>query len=90
MSYIDLIYANNYIGIDFYAKDIWSALDDINKQSLIDNAMKILESQIWIGEKTDPMQLEQFPRSYQKYYIKDPVAALNYYLAEIARRDQNR
>ena len=26
----------------------------------------------------------------QKYYIKDPVAALNYYLAEIARRDQNR
>ena len=61
-AYISADEADTYLNGSLTA-DSWLTLDEEVKERAIISATRMLDRQRWMGEKTDPAQLLQFPRT---------------------------
>lgn len=63
-SYVDVVYADDYIYANFYAASTWDALDEETKQRFLVRASKYLDTMVdWNGEKSVPESGLRWPRS---------------------------
>lgn len=76
--YIDITYANKYLGFepDVYQK--WNALSDDDKNLYLTWATNVIDKQVWIGTKLHIDQVNEFPRVYMNTIYTDyPVRLWN-------------
>ena len=66
MSYVDVAYADEYVNTHFLSVDErrlnWEALDNNDKEVLLQRSFEAIECLPFVGRKTDPDQPNAFPR----------------------------
>lgn len=66
MSYVDVAYADEYVATHFLSTDEqrlnWEALDNNDKEVLLQRSFESIECLPFVGRKTDPDQPNAFPR----------------------------
>ena len=66
MSYVDVAYADEYVATHFLSSDElrkgWEALDNNDKEVLLQRSFEAIECLPFVGRKTDPDQPNAFPR----------------------------
>lgn len=77
-TYADINFLNTYIGLDIYARDSWTALEDTDKELYAKAATQLIDKLDWIGAQVDATQVLKFPRDFSSY-SNDPARAPNFY-----------
>lgn len=84
MSYVDVAYADEYVNTHFLSVDErrlnWEALDNNDKEVLLQRSFEAIECLPFVGRKTNPEQPNAFPR----YPFKEVPEAVKYAQVENA------
>lgn len=84
MSYVDVAYADEYVNTHFLSVDErrlnWEALDNNDKEVLLQRSFEAIECLPFVGRKTNPDQPNAFPR----YPFEEVPEAVKYAQVENA------
>ena len=84
MSYVDVVYADEYVNTHFLSVDErrlnWEALDNNDKEVLLQRSFEAIECLPFVGRKTNPDQPNAFPR----YPFEEVPEAVKYAQVENA------